>query len=120
MWSRMLLAIGLVALQGCGPDCQSSCDKLFGDGEGECNIQVPGKEGEAGRVEMTRDCVSHCEQALARNGDVGDYSPNERAGANDEVSLDNEKQAALWMDCVEATSCDYLGENYCAPTTNFP
>jgi hypothetical protein len=110
----------LASLIGCGPDCATSCDKLFGDGPGECNIQIPGKEGTTGRQEMIRECNAHCDSALARNGDVGDYSPNERASANDEVSLENEKQAAMWMDCVAETDCDFLGEGYCAPVTNFP
>lgn len=121
------LSFAGLALTGCGPDCQSSCEKLYGDGtdrngEPQCNIELPGKEGAAGAQEMTRDCVAHCEHALARNGDIGDYKPNERASGNDEVSLDNEQQAALWMDCVEETSCVNLNPNgggYCAPVSNF-
>ncbi|MES2640306.1 MAG: hypothetical protein V4850_12510 [Myxococcota bacterium] len=105
---------------GCGPDCQTSCEKIFGDAAGECDIQIPGKVGESGRQEMISQCVSHCEQALRRNGDIGDYSPNERAGGDDDISLENEKQAALWMDCVSETSCDNLNKNYCAPVKNYP
>ncbi|MFZ5477828.1 MAG: hypothetical protein ACOZNI_13720 [Myxococcota bacterium] len=110
----------LASLIGCGPDCQSSCDKIFGDGPDECNIQLPGHEGATGRQEMTSACMSHCEAALARNGEIGDYSPNERSSANDSISLENEKQAAAWMDCVAETECSFLDEGYCAPVKNFP
>src|SRR5688500_4547390 len=112
----MLVLLSLIA---CGPDCQSSCDKLFGDGSEECNITVAGNSDAAGQQRLTRDCVTQCESALARTGEIGDYSPNERPNANDEVSLENEKQAAMWMDCIAETECEYLKDNYCAPTTNF-
>ena len=39
---------------------------------------------------------------------------------DDDVALENEQQAALWMDCVAETSCDNLDKNYCAPVKNFP
>jgi hypothetical protein len=113
-----VLLVALVALlAGCGPDCQSSCDKIFGDQADQCGIVVPGQTAET----MTRECVAHCEQALAENGEIGDYNPDVRAtSGNDGPTLDNEKQAALWMDCVEETSCDYLNNGYCAPVKNFP
>ena len=105
---------------GCGPDCYSSCEKLYGDAAGECNIQIPGKEGESGRQEMVSACVAHCENAMKQAGEIGDYAPNEKSSGNDDISLENEKQAALWMDCVADTSCDNLDKNYCAPVKNFP
>jgi hypothetical protein len=116
----LLLSSAALFVSACGPDCQSSCDKLFGDKSDECNIVVPGRSDDAGRQDLRNECVSHCQQALARNGDVGDYSPDERSSSADEVVLENEKQAALWMDCVAETSCEDLNSNYCAPTTNFP
>lgn len=103
-----------------GPSCYDACEKIFGDSDGQCNIQIPGKEGESGRSEMINKCVAHCESALNRAGEVGDYSPNERASGDDDVALENEQQAALWMDCVAETSCDNLDKNYCAPVKNFP
>lgn len=122
MRATILLLVFSAALlaTGCGPDCRSSCEKIFADAAGECGIIVPGKSGEAGRQEMISQCVSHCEQAMRRNGDVGAYSPNERAGGDEDISLENEKQAALWMDCVAETSCENLNKNYCAPVTNYP
>ncbi len=103
-----------------GPSCYDSCEKLFGDGDGQCNIQIPGKEGPSGRAEMVSRCVAHCESAMNRAGEIGNYTPNERASGDDDISLENEQQAALWMDCVAQTSCDLLDKNYCAPIKNFP
>ncbi|MFN7145846.1 MAG: hypothetical protein ACK4YP_18870 [Myxococcota bacterium] len=103
-----------------GPSCYDACEKLFGDGDGQCNIVVPGKDGASGRAEMTSSCIAHCESAMNRAGEIGDYAPNERAPGGEDISLDNEQQAALWMDCVSETSCDNLNKNYCAPVTNFP
>lgn len=121
MRASTVLLVSLVALaSGCGPDCYSSCEKIFGDAADECDIQIPGKEGESGRQEMISQCVAHCESALSNNGDIGDYTPNERASGDDDIALENEKQAALWMDCVSETSCDNLNKNYCAPVKNYP
>ena len=103
-----------------GPSCYDSCERLFGEGDGLCNIQIPGKDGASGRSEMIRDCVAHCEGALNRAGEVGDYTPDERASGDDDVSLENDAQAALWMDCVAETSCENLDKNYCDPVKNFP
>jgi hypothetical protein len=112
----LLLLVPALALSACsGPTCQSSCEKLFGDDPGECDIQIPNTDPE----DMLVECLAHCDDAMARNGDVGTYDPNQRSvGA--EVSLLNEKQAALWMDCVDQTACDLLKEGSCAPTQNFP
>jgi hypothetical protein len=111
-----LVIVAALFAGGCGPDCQSSCDKIFGDQADQCGIAVPGKEAS----EMISECVAHCESAMKRNGDIGDYDPDERASGDDDISLENEKQAALWMDCVAETSCDNLNKNYCAPVKNFP
>lgn len=115
------LALIVVALSGCGPDCQNSCEKIFGDGQTpsgdqECAIQVPGVASD----EMIRDCVGHCQAALRQNGEIGAYNPDEAVSGNDKVTLDNEKQAALWMECIDATACEYLQEGVCAPVKNFP
>lgn len=118
--TTLLLVFSAAFAVGCGPDCYSSCEKIFGDAAGECDISIPGKTGESGRQEMISQCVSHCERAMRRNGDIGDYSPNERASGADDISLENEKQAGKWMDCVAETSCDNLNKNYCAPVTTYP
>jgi hypothetical protein len=118
--TTILLLLSAALLGGCGPDCYSTCDKIFGDGAGECNIQIPGKVGAEGREEMINTCVTHCNSAMQHNGDIGDYSPNERASSDEDIGLENEKQAALWMDCVADMSCDNLNKNYCAPVKNYP
>lgn len=113
--SLLLTVSALVA--GCGEpvDCRSSCEKLFGDGDGECNLQVPGRDAQ----DMTNDCLATCNYAMARAGELGDYNPDERSGGNQDVTITNDQQAAAWMDCIAETSCDDLQANYCAPTTNF-
>lgn len=99
-----------------GPSCYSACEKLYGEGDGACNIQIPSRTGQ----EMQGDCISHCVSAMNNAGEIGDYEPNERASSDDQVALENEQQAALWMDCVAETSCENLEKNYCAPVKNFP
>jgi hypothetical protein len=119
----LLLPIAALATACSGPTCQSSCERLYGDQPAtgdepaQCNLATLFPDTEP--AEMMDSCMAHCNDAVARNGEAGDYDPNQRAGAA-EVSLDNERQAALWMDCVEQTSCDLLKTGVCAPTTNFP
>lgn len=120
------LALALVSViglaSGCGAqhDCQSSCAKIFGSTDGQCNIQVAGHSDDNGQSDMIKTCENYCENAMSQSGEVGDYDPNVRASGNEDVGLDNEAQAALWMDCIEETDCADIGDNYCAPTTNFP
>lgn len=119
---RALALLSVVFLAACGTqhDCQTACLKLFGNQDGNCNIQVPGKSGDQGRQDMISTCSDHCEQAMGQAGEAGDYNPNERTSGNEDVGLENDAQAALWMDCIDETACDDLNSNYCAPTTNFP
>jgi hypothetical protein len=112
------LAPLVVLASACGEaplDCFASCDKLFGNLAEQCAIVVPGRSAQ----EMTNDCVASCDHALARSGELGSYNPDERSSGADDISLENEQQAAAWMDCIHETSCDLLNQNYCAPTTNF-
>jgi hypothetical protein len=48
-------------------------------------------------------------------GELGDYDPYERSGSGVSVELGNEKQAAVWMECVNAQDCSRLEDGYCAP-----
>jgi hypothetical protein len=116
----LVVAVASLAT-GCGNDCQSTCQRLYGD-EPNCNIERPGKTKE----ELLRDCEDHCKEALRTPGEVGNYNPTERTPQSETVNLDNDKQAALWMDCIEETACTYLDPNprsendnqeggYCAP-----
>ncbi len=122
------LALALVVLvsglpaPACAPqqhDCVSSCEKLFGATNGQCDIQVPGHTGADGQSYMLNECENYCQQAMDKAGDVGTYNPLVRTSGNEKVGLDNDAQAALWMDCVDTTACSDLKDNYCAPTTNF-
>ena len=93
----------------CNPTCQSVCNKIYN--EQYCGIVRPGKESD----ELISDCISYCEEALTEPGDLGNYDPYERVSSSSSVTLDNEQQAALWMDCVSEQSCTRLGQGYCAP-----
>ena len=116
-FTLLLAAAGLV---GCAQhDCHTSCSKLFGDGDGECAIQVPGHADANGQAEIEQQCEGYCDAAMNQSGAVGDYDPNVRASGNEDVGLENDAQAALWMDCIDDTDCADLNNNYCAPTTNF-
>ena len=97
---------------GCGPNCQSTCNRLYV--EEECNIQRPGYEGE--KVgELIQQCMDLCEGALEVPGELEGYNPDDRVGSSDSIDLENEKQAAVWMDCIAETSCEDLNQGYCAP-----
>lgn len=115
MRTVVILAVALGAV-GCGPTCQESCNRLYAAEPDGCDIQLPAVT----RDEVTRSCVSECEAALTQTGELGDYDPNRRRASDVTVRLENEMQAAEWMDCVEATSCENLNPRtggYCAPVT---
>ena len=97
---------------GCiGPSCQSTCGKLFGETPDFCELRVPGNE----LSESREDCEDECEHALTVAGEVGSYNPFELITTGESATIDNEKQAALWMDCIEQHSCEDLSEGFCAP-----
>ena len=106
--SVVLLILG--TLVGCGPNCNSTCQALYGD-QPNCQIQRGGKS----QTELLSDCQNYCEEALKHPGDLGDYQPYEAIGSTQSVELENEKQAAMWMECVSEMSCDRLTDGYCAP-----
>ena len=125
--SQLILAIisGLsLTVSGCGTDCQSACNKLYGtapncgDASGDPNEEgyFEGLIG-AGqtREKMTRQCMDECENAIDKPGDAGDYDPNAFTPATEVVELENDEMAALWMDCIEEQSCENLASGYCAP-----
>ena len=110
-------ALFAAGLAGCGPDCRTSCHKLFGTGADQCAIHPPGLD-DADVQDLEDQCVSQCESAL-KNPGAPTYDPNERQGNQQNVAMTTDQDAALWMDCVTESSCDYLNSGYCAPTTNF-
>ena len=113
MVSRLLVSTALVVVSavavGCGPDCQSTCNTLYQSEQ--CNIQSPGSD----QGELLNTCMDACEDALKQPGEVGDYNPTEYTPASVSVTLQNDKQAAVWMDCVSETACEFLESGYCAP-----
>ena len=119
------LATLLATATGCGgPDCQSTCDKIYGEKPGCGDAEgTPGEEGylngllgpSGNRETMLRQCQDECSTALETPGEVGNYTPNEYTPSTEVVELENDKQAGLWMDCVEENSCMNLESGYCAP-----
>ena len=104
-----VLAAAATFLTGCGPNCQSTCEKLYL--ESECNTQRPGRTVD----ELLTTCNNNCEQALSRPGEIEDFDPYDNSGSGSSVTLDNEMEAALWMECVAESACDKINDNYCAP-----
>lgn len=112
-----VLAVALAAFPalfaGCGTpkNCQNACDKLFQTDQ--CNLEHPGVSLD----EQRTNCLDACTAALSNPGDIGDYDPNQRTSGSTSVKLNNDQEAAAWMECVDATSCEYLGDGYCAPVS---
>lgn len=105
---------GVLLAPGCGPDCQSTCNRLFQ--ESECNLQRPGQS----RSDMLRDCSNACDNALQTPGDIrAEYNPNDYQSTDQSVRFENDKEVALWMDCVETTDCSLLDDGICSPTSSF-
>ncbi len=109
------LLIGVTALTGCvGNNCQSACRRVYGpsESEGECDIRTPGVED---WTEMYDSCLGECEFAMRQTGDLGGYDPYDRNVTGEAITLNNERQAAAWIDCVMSQNCERLDEGYCAP-----
>lgn len=106
----------MLALSACGPNCQSTCNRLYSSstnsaGEEDCSISRPGRSDS----DLIDTCMTECEDALSTPGEVGAYDPFVQQGQNTSIELQNERQAALWMECIEEQSCSRLSEGYCAP-----
>ena len=107
--SAFALAASAALASGCGPDCQSSCQKLYA--ENECDIPVPG----ASREQLLRECSTVCEDALNNPGDIRDgYEPTEYTPSDKSLTIETDQEAALWMDCVDEMACELLEEGYCS------
>jgi hypothetical protein len=94
------------------PTCQNSCRRIYS--LSECGITDPALDEE----EQIRACIADCEDALANTGELGDYNPDRRTPTNVDTKLENELQAAAWMDCVWERECEDLhpaNGGYCAP-----
>ena len=98
-------------LVSCGPTCQSTCSRLYS--EDDCHIR---RAGHTDQTELRTRCLDECETALKKTGDVEGYNPTESQGSSINIELENESQAALWMDCIAEQSCERLETGgFCAP-----
>ncbi len=108
-----LAGAAALALTGCGPTCQSTCNRLYSTSGESCGdiLQRPGTSAS----QLLDTCIDACNDALQTPGEVDGYNPNERTNLSNENLLTNDKRAALWMDCVADTSCESLKDGYCKP-----
>jgi hypothetical protein len=106
-WTGIAAFLSLVLTSGCGANCQMVCSKAWA--ADECNLQVP---GETNQADLVRDCVIECENALQQTGELQGYDPNVPLSSQT-FTLENEKQAAVWMDCVDESACQLLDEGVC-------
>ena len=105
-----LLLLPVVAFAaGCGPNCQNTCNRIYQPNE--CNIERAGRTAD----QLIDTCLGECEGALAKPGAIGTYDPQNSRGSADDFEITNDRQAAAWMDCVAATSCENLQKNFCPP-----
>lgn len=111
----LFLCLGIgVMTTGCGPDCQTTCEKLYSRG-GECKFTSAGDS--TGELNYAR-CSDECNEAIAVPGEADGYNPQEKTPSSQAVELENDQQAAMWMDCIEEKSCELLktsGGRFCAP-----
>ena len=98
-WFGALVTVGLAT--ACGPTCGEACRKIYEPSE--CGIQ-PG--GGVSSSELIETCSAACDQALESPGQLNGYNPGQRQLRGFE--LQNETQAAAWMDCVWEAECDTL------------
>lgn len=118
-WSLPVFS-AIAALSGCGGyDCQSTCNHVYADSE--CGIAT----GQVDESEAIQQCTATCQDALSKTGDLGDYDPYIPYRGGTPPTLNNEKQAARWMECVWdsapdegfSANCVLLSpeEGFCAP-----
>jgi hypothetical protein len=105
----VLSGAAVMALAGCGPNCQNTCNKLYQPSE--CNVERPGRSAD----QLINTCRDTCEDALNNPGELGDYNPSQQRGSSTDYDLVTDRQAAAWMDCVAETSCDLFEKGYCPP-----
>lgn len=120
----VLVPLG-AALTGCATDCQTACEKIWA--ENECGGTSADEEGrvidpavydDASRESRIRECMQHCEGAMLKHGEPGSYEPSLVASQSATICLANDRQAAMWMECVDQADCASLAKNLCAPIYN--
>jgi hypothetical protein len=116
---RFLAALAGIAAVGCGYNCQDTCQHVYA--ASECNVAT----GQIDETQKIDDCIDVCQEALLRAGEVGDYDPYTPYRSGEQPQIENDKQAALWMECVWSKApepgyqagCEDLQttEGYCSP-----
>lgn len=102
---RVALAAAAAAVfMGCGYDCQSTCIRIYDPAECDIAAQIGG----ASDAELERQCIDECENALKNVGPMGSYDPRTQRNPLVNEVLQNERQAAEWMDCVWEADCSQL------------
>ena len=117
---RLVFAlVGAAMIGGCGYNCQETCNHVYADSE--CKVAT----GQVDENTAIRECSKTCQNALSNTGDIGDYDPYVPYLGGEQPVIENQKQAALWMECVWASApdpgytdgCTLLTaeEGFCAP-----
>ena len=68
-----LVALAALLVSGCGPNCQSTCDRLYGSTGDACGIARPNTS----ETDLKRTCRKACSDALSIPGDLEGYDPDE-------------------------------------------
>ena len=102
-----VMVAAVAVLQGCGETCTTTCNHVYA--ESECGVIKQGSTP----ADLIKTCTEECENALLHAGDMGDYEPYEHHFIDDGLTLDNETQAAAWIDCVWDTAPEPGHQNTC-------
>jgi len=100
--ATLVAALAALGLGGCGYNCQSTCFRIYDPSA--CAVVIPGSTPEA----LKRSCISECDEALSGVGTMGGYDPRTQGNPQIATVLENERQAAEWMDCVWEAECTQL------------
>jgi hypothetical protein len=115
-----VVAAGLIAaifLAGCQPTCSSTCTRFYA--ETECGAGPEGLPTE----DAIQECVAICQEAVTLPGpEVVEndrrFNPDFTAPLDQSHTLDDEREASAWMDCVwsftDEECHDRLDAQYCA------
>lgn len=109
----LINVVGLFAILGLSAceeprSCQNSCSRAFRADNCAFGAGILGDDA-------IRNCVTECRQALRQNGELGSYDPDDYNSVDRSraFELENEAQAAAWIDCVAETSCEDINDGFC-------
>lgn len=114
----LLAMVGSSVLVGCGPECRSTCERVYDDAQ--CGVTIAG----ADEGELIDDCERICNNALQVPGPAVDpsdrrFNPGAQviSSSAEDRELANENEAGAWIDCVwtfnDAECPDKLDDQYC-------